>query len=112
MKNKFEECNHTIRCLNAKCVGGRIQTTMRSDDGYSDWTVLDSGFIEFKCHGCGKFASTDEDKLPNEIDNFEIVCKKCGSREWESYIALVEDTSRTHIVCKKCGVKTYKLKQR
>jgi len=104
--------NHTIKCLNPDCIGGRIETTMEPDSGYSNWTVMDSGFIEFKCHGCGKFASTDTYKKPNNPENFEVECKKCGSHEWS---AMVQDVDRedqeedTHIECKNCKSKTFEL---
>ncbi len=105
-----EKTNHTIRCKNLQCVGGRIETTMESDDiGYSAWTVLDSGYIEFKCHGCGKFASTDKSAKPNEPENFEVTCKKCGSTEWEENIGDVDGDEETNIECKKCHEITYEL---
>lgn len=105
-----EKTNHTISCKNPDCIGGRIETTMEDDSGYSNWTVMDDGCIEFKCHGCGKFASTDTFKKPNEPDNFRITCNKCGSEEWEGNIQDVDETSEeTHIRCKNCGAKTFEL---
>lgn len=102
--------NHTIKCLNPKCIGGRIETTMEGDSGYSNWTVMDSGYIEFKCHGCGKFASTDTYKKPNEPENFEVTCDMCGSNEWDFSIRDVDgEEEPTHICCKKCNVKSLEI---
>lgn len=99
--------NHTIKCKNPKCIGGRIETTMQSDEGYSNWTVMDGGFIEFKCHGCGKFASTGGHKKPNEPDNFEVTCNMCGSHKWDYHIQDVEGAEEeTHISCFNCDVKS------
>lgn len=97
--------NHTIRCLNPKCIGGRIETTLESDEGYSNWTVMSDGYISFKCHGCGKFATTESDVSPNEPDNFEVTCV-CGSHEWEENIGDVDGFIKTSIECKKCGLLT------
>jgi len=106
----MKEINHTIKCKNPNCIGGRIETTMNGDSGYSNWTVMEDGYIEFKCHGCGKFASTDKYKTPNEPDNFEVMCNKCGCKEWIAYIQDVdEELEETHIECKKCGAKTFEL---
>lgn len=103
-----EEINHKIECLNKDCIGGRIETTMERDSGYSNWTVMDSGFIEFKCHGCGKFASTDSYKKPNEPQNFKVTCLKCGSNKWEENIQDVDgEEEKTNIECKDCYLKTY-----
>lgn len=99
--------NHKIRCKNPQCIGGRIETTFESDSGYSNWTVMDSGYVEFKCHGCGKFASTDSYKKPNEPENFEVTCLQCGSTEWEENIQDVDcEEPPTYIECKKCHVKS------
>lgn len=108
----IKEINHTIVCKNPDCIGGRIETTMEGDSGYSNWTVMDSGFIEFKCHGCGKFASTDTYKKPNEPENFTVSCNKCGSLEWESNIQDVDreyQEEETNIECKNCHAKTFEL---
>lgn len=106
----MKEINHTITCNNPDCIGGRIETTMSSDSGYSNWTVMDSGSVEFKCHGCGKFASTDKDKKPNEPENFMVECLKCGSIEWEENIQDVDGyKEETNIECKKCNSQTYDL---
>lgn len=105
-----KEINHTIKCLNKDCIGGRIETTMEGDSGYSNWTVLDIGFVEFKCHGCGKFGSTDsyKDKPNNQLSNFEVTCKKCGSNKWEENIQDCDgEEEETNIECKDCHSKTY-----
>lgn len=102
--------NHDIKCLNKNCIGGRIETTMEPDYGYSNWTVLDSGFIEFKCHGCGKFGSTDKYKIPNEMNNFRVTCKSCGSESWSGNIQDVDgESEKTHIECNSCHVKSFNL---
>lgn len=106
------ECNllnHTIRCLNPQCIGGRIETTLEGDSGYSNWTVMDSGFVEFKCHGCGKFGSTDKYKNEgnNQLDNFEVKCNVCGSTEWNEHIQDVDcEEEETCIICSKCHAKS------
>jgi hypothetical protein len=106
----MREINHKIECKNTNCIGGRLETTMVGDEGYSNWTVMDDGFIEFKCHGCGKFASTDTYKKPNEPENFEVICLKCNSKEWEENIQDVdEEAEETNIECKNCHAKTFEL---
>ena len=96
--------------MNEQCIGGRIETTMEGDSGYSNWTVMDSGYVEFKCHGCGKFASTDTFKKPNEPENFEVICLRCGSENWTDNIQDVDgDDEATNIECKECHAKTYEL---
>lgn len=105
-----KEINHKVRCRNEQCIGGRIETTMEGDSGYSNWTVLDSGYIEFKCHGCGKFASTDESKKPNKPENFEVICLICGSENCTYDIQDVDgDDEATNIECIECHTKTYEL---
>lgn len=105
--------NHIIKCLNKDCIGGRIETTLLGDSGYSNWTVMDSGYIEFKCHGCGKFASSDyskKDEPSNQPENFEVTCLNCGSTEWIENIQDVDESlEETNIECSKCGVKTFEL---
>jgi Zn finger protein HypA/HybF involved in hydrogenase expression len=106
----MKEKNHTITCKNPNCIGGRIETTMENDNGYSNWTVMDNGFVEFKCHGCGKFGSTDTYKKTNELENFDVTCDNCGSRKWESNIQDVEqEQEKTNIECSDCHAKTYEL---
>lgn len=106
--NKDNITTFTIKCLNPNCIGGRIETTFIGDSGYSNWTVLDDGFVEFKCHGCGKFASTDEYKKPNEPENFEVSCDNCGGLEWSENIQDVdEDSEETNMECKSCHKKQY-----
>ena len=101
--------NHTIKCLNPQCIGGRIETTLQADEGYSNWTVMDSGFIEFKCHGCGKFGSTDtyKDKGNNQLDNFEVKCNLCDSTKWSPNIQDVDgEDDTTNIECDNCHAKS------
>ncbi len=100
----MEKTTFTVACQNPSCIGGRIEVSIFGDSGYSDWTVMDSGAIEFKCHGCGKFASTDTYKKPNEPENFVVTCDDCGSPEWDYSIANVDfnEGEESHIECKKC----------
>lgn len=101
---------HRIKCLNKDCIGGRIETTMTGDFGYSNYTVMENGELEIKCHGCGKFASTDTFKEPNEMTNFKINCASCGSLDWEYYPQDVDcDREESHIQCKKCGATSFEL---
>lgn len=98
-----------IRCKNEQCIGGRIETTLEDDSGYSNWTVMDSGKIAFKCHGCGKYGSTDEFEKPNELDNFEVICLNCPDyrqkdKNWDYSVGDVDGYEpQTHIDCKTCG---------
>lgn len=102
--------NHEITCKNTSCPGGEIQTTMAGDSGYSNYTVLDSGFIEFKCHGCGKFGSSNRymNQPNNQLDNFEVTCMLCGSTEWEANIQDVDEDQeeQTNIECENCNAKS------
>lgn len=98
-----------ISCKNESCPGGRIETTLEDDSGYSNWTVMDSGKIAFKCHGCGKYGSTYEYDEPNELDNFKVICLNCSDydqkdKNWGSHIGDVDgNVQRTFIECKTCG---------
>ncbi len=101
--------NHTIKCLNPDCIESKIQTTLEGDSGYSNWTVEDSGFVEFKCHGCGKFGSSDKYKTApnNQLSNFEVKCKLCGSTEWTPNIQDVDgEEEPTNVECKNCHAKS------
>ena len=101
---------HTVRCKNQNCIGGRIETTMTGDEGYSNWTVMVDGELEIKCHGCGKFGTTDNYKKPNELNNFEIQCAGCGSHDYSYYPQDADkDGETSHIECKKCKAKTFEL---
>lgn len=98
----------TIKCLNPQCIGGEIEVSIEGDSGYSNWTVMDSGYVEFKCHGCGKFASTDTYKTPNEPENFEVTCDKCGSKEWTENIQDVDEQEEdSNMECKGCHLKQF-----
>lgn len=98
-----------IECENPNCPGGRIETTMEDDSGYSNWTVMDSGKIAFKCHGCGKYGSTDKYDNPNELSNFKVICLNCSEynqkdENWDYNIGDVDgESERTYIQCKSCG---------
>jgi Zn finger protein HypA/HybF involved in hydrogenase expression len=73
---------------------------------------MEYGNIEFKCHGCGKFASTDTCKKPNNPENFEVTCNKCDSHEWTPMIQDVDgdyQEEATHIQCNNCKSKTFEL---
>ena len=97
-----------IKCLNPQCIGGRIEVSIFGDSGYSNWTVLDNGAIEFKCHGCGKFASTDDNKKPNEPANFSVTCPYCGETGWKYHLQDVDESCEpSNIECESCGYKQY-----
>lgn len=102
--------NHKVKCLNPQCIESKIQTTMEGDSGYSNWTVLDSGFVEFKCHGCGKFGSTHpyKNKKNNQLTNFEVTCNLCGSTKWSANIQDVDENEEiTNIECDNCHAKSF-----
>lgn len=97
-KEKFK-----INCKN--CGSDKIQSTLEGDSGYSDYTVIDSGRIAFKCIGCGKYGSTDKYEIPNELSNFNIRCLKCDKvNYWDYWIRSVDylDNEKTYIECKNC----------
>jgi len=104
--------NHVVFCKNPDCIGGKIETTLSGDVGYSNWTVMEDGAISFKCHGCGKFGSTNVWKHGhnNQLQNFLVKCLGCGSEKWSSFIQDVDcDGEKTHMSCDECGAKTYEL---
>ena len=78
----MKEEKFKINCIS--CGSDKIQTTLEGDNGYSDWTVMETGFVSFKCHGCGKFGSTDTFAKPNELSNFNVRCLKCEDEMSES----------------------------
>jgi hypothetical protein len=88
-----------------------IQTTLEGDDGYSNWTVMDSGYAEFKCGKCGSFASTKWVHragivmLPDSPnDRFSVVCASCGSDGWSFISGDVDhEDQATAIICRGCG---------
>lgn len=105
MKEKFKiNCKN---CLENKMQSDKIQTTLEGDSGYSNWTVIDSGKVAFKCHGCGKYGSSDEYDKPNELDNFTIRCLQCDTFDEVEYnIQDVDgEEEETNMTCKKCGNK-------
>jgi len=63
----------------------KFQTTMLDADGYSEYTILSEGFIEFKCLSCGTFGTTNEEQKEgsNKLNMFELTCNKCNSHNWE-----------------------------
>lgn len=115
LKNIFKsnQAGFEVKCKNHDCIGGRIETTLEDDSGYSNWTVMGSGKIAFKCHGCGKYGSTYEYDMPNEIDNFSVVCLECREYNqkdgnWSHIIGDVDgQEQRTHIECKTCGQRLF-----
>ena len=69
---------------------------------------MDSGYVEFKCHGCGKFASTDTYKKPNEPENFGVMCDNCNSTEWSGNIQDVDHQEEdTNMECSGCKGKQF-----
>ena len=61
----------------------KIQCDATGDDGYSDYTVEESGQLYFKCLECGTYGNSDEydEEGSNKSDMFEIKCLKCGKTE-------------------------------
>lgn len=116
MKFRSETEGFEVSCKNQKCVGGKIEVQIDSDSGYSNWTVMESGKISFKCHGCGKYGSTDGYDKPNELDNFEVLCLECSSYQrkdnnWEYNIQDVDgEDQMSFIECKTCGQRVYEYK--
>jgi DNA-directed RNA polymerase subunit RPC12/RpoP len=98
--------NFTLKC---KFCGNdnqeEFQTTLEDWDGYSEYTVLNSGYAEFKCLKCGTFGTTDsEEGDNNKLNMFEVTCNQCGSTKWEFYSSL-DNEDGPYIKCDECGVK-------
>lgn len=103
-----------MRKFNIKCKfcgneeQDKFQTTIKDWDGYSEYTVLEEGCVEFKCLKCGTFGSTDKYKggSNNKIDMFHITCNNCGSSNWSYINSLYKNKIfKPHIKCDKCGEK-------
>ena len=102
-KKKQSMLNMEVICK--KCNSKNVQSTLSDWDGYSEYTVLESSNIEFKCKDCGKFGSSAEYKKPNDFDNFIVQCY-CGAEDdYELFDTLDEDVEEVHIKCNKCGRK-------
>lgn len=105
IKNEGEKTVFTVYCNNPACIGGRIETTMVKDEGYSNYTVMDSGKVAFKCTGCGKYAEADNAK---DMENFDVVCDWCHTQEFTTHIQDVDsEMEPTHIQCKMCKRKWF-----
>jgi hypothetical protein len=101
MKNFKLKCKF---CGNTK--QKKFQTTMTDYDGYSEYTVLSSGYVEFKCKVCGTFGTSKSDSGDNnKIEMFDVFCKKCGSKEWTFKDTADNGVDKPVIVCSKCGNK-------
>ena len=101
--NKF-----TVKCESCgNCDQREIQTTMEDWDGYSEYTVLEDGFIEFKCKKCGTFGSSHPEKKEgnNKIDLFKIRCNQCGGTKCEFEDSL--NSGSMNITCEKCGCQEF-----
>lgn len=97
--------NFEVICKN--CKAKNVQSTLSDWEGYSEYTVLESSKIEFKCKDCGKFGSSDsyQDKPNNEFNNFIVQCY-CGEEDnYEIMDTLEDDVDEVHIKCNKCGRK-------
>ena len=87
------------------CNSKNVQSTLSDWEGYSEYTVLDDSKIEFKCKDCGRFASSDEYKEPNDFKNFIVQCR-CGSEDsYSIYDTLDDEVDEVHIRCSKCGAR-------
>ena len=87
-----------------------FQLNWSADDGYSNYTVLESGSLKIKCIKCGTFGDTDEynDKGNNKIKLFEITCPNCESKNYTYNPQDVEsEGDLNNIQCEKCGYKQY-----
>ena len=85
----------------------KFQTTINDWEGYSEYTVLETGCVEFKCLKCGTFGSTDEFKNEgnNKIDMFEITCSQCDSHNYSYKNSLDDDKIKQPCIkCDECGV--------
>lgn len=91
-------------CVENGVSSDKIQVSLESDSGYSNYTVMYDGKIAFKCVSCGKYGSTDEYDNPNEIKNFQVRCLKCDEVDnWEFTIQDVDEMGDpTCIYCPKC----------
>lgn len=82
-----------------------FQTTMERDQGYSNYTVEETGFIEIKCIKCGTFMSTDYEKRnlgSNKKDSFEMICPKCNSTNTDFDCGDVDCEDDQEITCNDC----------
>jgi len=88
--------------ITCNCSSKNITTNFKEWDGYSEYTVLDSGCLSMKCKDCGAYASlgknledwkhtviiSDDDKVirgmspkgHNKIELFKIRCKICNEK--------------------------------
>lgn len=98
--------NFEVICKN--CNAKNVQSTLSDWEGYSEYTILESSKVEFKCKDCGKFGSSDYHKkgdINNEFDNFIVQCR-CGSEnDYEIIDTLEDNVDEVHIRCNKCGLK-------
>lgn len=85
-----------------KCGSKDIQSTLSDWDGYSEYTVLESSKIEFKCKDCGKFGSSDEYKKPNNYKDFKVQCYCGAENDFSLRDTLESDVKEVHIECNKC----------
>lgn len=94
--------NFKVKC---NCGSEDIETTMENDGGYSNYTVMDDGYIEFKCKACGNFGSTDKEEKGgnNKLDQFTVTCISCGSTDWSYTPGDVDGDESNVITCDKCN---------
>ena len=108
MKKEYKTILQTkgfsISCKNKKCIGGKIDILLGRDEGYSNWTVMKNGYFSLKCHGCGKFGTTNKSVLPNELYNFDVVCLECEQKnKFNFYPGDIDGEIRPHLICTNCG---------
>ncbi len=92
--------NFEVICKN--CQKKNVQSTLSDWEGYSEYTILESSKIEFKCKDCGKFGSSDSDKKPNDFDNFIVQCACGAENDYSINDTLEEKVDEVHIECNKC----------
>lgn len=98
--------NFRIKCLFCGNYDqDKFQTTMEDDSGYSEYTIMTLGYVEFKCLICGTFGTDDYDRKTygnNKLNMFEITCAKCNSHGWSSEGSGLSEEQYMKINCNYC----------
>lgn len=105
-----------ITCKFPNCKESRIQADKITDQGYSNWTVEESGYLELKCHTCGTYAiiqTTTQEAIntPHPANQkpeyFEIKCKRCNNPNVEYIAGDVDGEAESTLRCNNCGEQEY-----